>query len=467
MNRSKQILNPQHKVLCFLLLLTTLSFLSCEKYLGLKPSSEVVVPSTLKDVQAILDASRPLNFMSPTIGEASADDYFVPDDIFKNQGQFFQERYVWNYSDPQTYNYPDWQNIYYGIYLCNAALETLSKIEITGTNRTEWKRLEAMAKVYRANILLRGAWVYAKGYEEGNAANDLGMVLRTTTDITVPSVRYSVKETYDFILNDLLSAVPHLPERQQLAVRPSKAAAYGLLSRTYMSMSKYKEAGLYADSCLKLHNSLMDFNTDITIPNATSDQNPLNIFDKEVIFSTAISLYSLYTIATGYGCIDTTLYDSYSDNDLRKQAFFRYLGKYVEMRGNFSVSNTIFFTGISTAEMWLTRAECEARQGKVSEAIGDVNHLLKHRYAKNTFQPYEATDKDTALEIVLNERRKELVMRDLRWMDIKRLNMDGADIVLRRLVEGKLYELKPNDPKYAAPIPQDIILESTIPQNPY
>lgn len=456
-----------HKMLCFLLLITGTCFFSCEKYLDLKPSSEVVVPSTLKDVQAILDASRPLNFMSPTIGEASADDYFVPLDNYRNLDQMVQKRYIWDYSDPQTYHYADWQNIYYGIYLCNAALETLSKIEINTVNQIEWKRLEAMAKVYRSNILLRGAWVYAKAYEEGNAANDLGMVLRNTTDITVSSVRYSVKETYDFILKDLLSAVPHLPERQQLAVRPSKAAAYGLLSRTYLSMRNYKEAGLYADSCLNLQNSLMDFNTDITIPNATSDQNPFNIFDKEVVFSTAISLYSLYSIATGYGCIDTMLYNSYSDNDLRKQAFFRDLGKYVEMRGNFSVSNTIFFTGISTAEMWLTRAECEARQGKVNEAIADINHLLKHRYAKNTFQLYEATDKNMVLQLVLSERRKELVMRDLRWMDIKRLNIEGADIVLRRVVEGKSYELKPNDPKYAAPIPHDIILESSIPQNPY
>lgn len=204
MNTLKITSKQQYKMLRFtILFFTILSFMSCDKYLDLKPSKGVVVPSTLKDVQAILDESRSLNFMSPTIGEASADDYFVPNDIFKNQGQFFQQRYVWDYSDPQTYNYADWQRVYYGVYLCNAALETLSRIEITGVNQMEWKRLEAMAKVYRANLLLRGAWVYALAYDGASADKDPGMVLRTTTDITVPSVRYSVQETYDFILNDL------------------------------------------------------------------------------------------------------------------------------------------------------------------------------------------------------------------------------------------------------------------------
>jgi starch-binding outer membrane protein, SusD/RagB family len=63
------------------------------------------------------------------------------------------------------------------------------------------------------------------------------------------------------------------------------------------------------------------------------------------------------------------------------------------------------------------------------------------------------------------ERRKELTMRGLRWIDIKRLNKEGAGIVLKRLIGDKTYTLQPNDPRYALPLPADIILNTGMQQN--
>lgn len=57
-------------------------------------------------------------------------------------------------------------------------------------------------------------------------------------------------------------------------------------------------------------------------------------------------------------------------------------------------------------------------------------------------------------------------MRGLRWMDIKRLNKEDYKINLTRNVLGQAYILTPNDPRYALPIPEDIILSSGMPQNP-
>ena len=75
------------------------------------------------------------------------------------------------------------------------------------------------------------------------------------------------------------------------------------------------------------------------------------------------------------------------------------------------------------------------------------------------------TDAESALQVVLDERRKELVMRGLRWMDLKRLNAQGANIVVSRGFNGQTVSLLPNDPRYALPIPEDIIQLSGIPQN--
>src|SRR3546814_19778884 len=107
------------------------------------------------------------------------------------------------------------------------------------------------------------------------------MVLRITTDISEASTRSSIQDTYDFILSDLKDAVPYLPQRQELATRPSRAAAYGLLARTYLSMREYERAGNYADSCLMIQSELIDFNTTIVIPPDTDAQNPFAPIDIE------------------------------------------------------------------------------------------------------------------------------------------------------------------------------------------
>ncbi|SEM08104.1 hypothetical protein SAMN05216436_101351 [bacterium A37T11] len=57
-------------------------------------------------------------------------------------------------------------------------------------------------------------------------------------------------------------------------------------------------------------------------------------------------------------------------------------------------------------------------------------------------------------------------MRGLRWMDIKRLNKEGANITLTRNLNGQIYTLPPNDPRFALPIPEDVIDLSGMQQNP-
>jgi hypothetical protein len=83
-----------------------------------------------------------------------------------------------------------------------------------------------------------------------------------------------------------------------------------------------------------------------------------------------------------------------------------------------------------------------------------------------TFIPATAPDAATALALIITERRKELLFRGLRWMDIKRLNKEGANIILTRVVNNTTYKLMPNEKRYALPIPEYTISISGMPQNP-
>ena len=68
---------------------------------------------------------------------------------------------------------------------------------------------------------------------------------------------------------------------------------------------------------------------------------------------------------------------------------------------------------------------------------------------------------------MLTERRKELLFRGVRWVDVKRLNKEGYGISLQRTIDGQTYRLGPNSLRFALPIPEDVIAMSGMPQNSY
>ncbi|HMR82714.1 MAG TPA: RagB/SusD family nutrient uptake outer membrane protein, partial [Niabella sp.] len=444
--------------------ITTLS--ACKKFLDKKQNTSLVTPQTVADLQALLDdADRTMNTgVSPSFGEASSDDLFVPENTLNTLLGWTQYAYRWQ---PYAYRFPnDWSQAYIPIYNTNYCLEMLLKNERSAANTSEWDNVYGSALFYRAYYFLQLNWIYAKAYDEATASSDPGIVLRLTSDFNVPSERASVENCYKKIIEDVMEASYRLPAYARHVFRPSKAAAYGLLARTYLSMRKYDSAYKYADLCLGIKNELMNYNGDEEIGTITAN-NPFKRFNKETIFYAEMGTDGLFSlIAPARSRADTVFYESYEDTDLRKKAFFLLASGYYRFKGSYSQS-TIPFTGIATDEIYLIRAECSARKGGegIDQAISDMNKLLSHRYTISGFVPLNYTNPALLLDRILEERRKELFFRGIRWSDIKRLNKEGRNIILRRKVGNDIYELKPNANYYALPLPADIIEQAGIKQN--
>ncbi|MGN6804010.1 MAG: RagB/SusD family nutrient uptake outer membrane protein [Ginsengibacter sp.] len=167
------------------------------------------------------------------------------------------------------------------------------------------------------------------------------------------------------------------------------------------------------------------------------------------------------------GRIDTFLFSYFNEDDLRKKAYFaKNVDGYEMFKANYTGSIYAFFTGIATDEMYLIRAEGYLRTGNLEQGLQDLNTLLKSRWKEKNYIPIENITIEEALKMVLIERRKELLMRGLRWMDIKRLNKEGAKIIPERIENGNKYFLQPNSPYYALPLPEDIIRITGMSQNP-
>ncbi|MFT4092704.1 MAG: RagB/SusD family nutrient uptake outer membrane protein [Niabella sp.] len=452
--------------LSFIVTVFVSNLISCKKFLDKKNSNQIVTPTTVADLQALLDdADRTMNTgTSPSFGEASADDYFVPPATLAaliGPAPYAYKRL------PYDYRYPnDWSLAYQPIYNANYCLEMLQKNDRTATNASQWDNVYGSALFFRAYYFLQLCWIYAKAYDAATAKADPGIVLRLSSDFNEPSVRASVEESYNKIISDVKISVDYLPDLPLHVFRPSKAAAYALLARTYLSMRNYDSAYKFADLSQGLQSALMDYNSDADVGTITANY-PFKKFNKETIFYVEMGTGGVYgLVAPARSRVDTLLYPQYEATDLRKQGFFVLSSGYYRYKGSYSQS-TIPFTGLATDEILLIRAECAAREGTsgMAQATTDLNLLLKNRYTTADFIPLSFNNADSLLDRLLVERRKELYFRGTRWSDIKRLNKEGRNIVLSRSVDGVLYELQPNANYYALPIPVDIIEQTGIEQN--
>lgn len=438
--------------------LIVLLLAGCKKFLDEKSDKKLAVPENLDDLQALLNSENLVSLVDPSAGEISSDDFYITDIDFNSLSQDREKRiYLWQkdqlFANASAPN--DWQKLYSLVYLANTVIENIGKIEKTAQNAGRYNNILGQAYFHRGRAYFSILQLWSVAYNPQTAGSDLGMVIRESTDFNLPSKRSDVQTGYDYVLADLKLASALLPLTAPSPVRPAKQATLGLLSRVYLSMRKYDQSLLYADSCLRVSNNLLDYNT---VNSARTI--PFIRFNSEVLFDCYNATPGI--LANTRAKIVPELYNSYIENDLRKTLFFRSNnnGTY-GWRGSYTGS-TGLFPGIAIDEILLNKAECLARKGELQLALNDLNALLVKRYKTNTFNAYTLQNAGDVKTLVLRERRKELTMRNIRWSDLKRLNMEGANINLKRSIAGIEYSMDANDPRYALEIPEDVVALGNI-----
>ncbi|GAA0886528.1 hypothetical protein GCM10009120_51270 [Sphingobacterium siyangense subsp. cladoniae] len=440
-----------------LLLLLLFTFSGCDDYLDVKPDKSLVVPTTVTDLRALLYNNSRMNGWYPSLQDGATDNQFVATENWQNFSSLTAKNiYIWNddvFNDSET---NEWSMMYATVYTCNLILEQVEKIKPTPVEKNQ---IEGEALFFRSFAFYNIAQLWAKPYNKNTAQTDLGIPLRLKSDIGEKSLRSTVEETYTKIIGDLKRAEMLLSATAPYRTTPTKQAVYGLLARIYLSMEDYSQALSYADTCLSYSNTLLDYNT-LTMGTATSF--PIPRYNVEVIYHANDFGRMIMNVTNGR--IDNDLYNSYEGNDLRKTAFFRSRSGTYSFRGSYDGSST-WFTGISTNEIYLIKAECEARIGSISVALTTINELMKNRY-NNTFSSFSSDNTEIVLRYILNERRKELIWRGLRWSDLRRLNKDSRFAkTITRDINGTIYTLEPNSLKYVLLIPRSVIISNGMQQN--
>jgi len=448
-----------------LLLLIIIYIFSCKKYVDIPRSSLLGILETANDCQLLLDNVDVMNSGYPNDGQLSSDDVFLTNTgyVSTNLGQDDRDIYSWVGSAIRGNSDPQWLKPYYTVYYSNLVLEQVDKLRGNGNDKNILDNLRGSALFFRSFAFWQLAQIYAMPYSEINSQLNFGIPLRLNSDINDKTARSTVNETYSKILADLSESLELLPTTSIVPTRPNKCAAYAMLARVYLSMGNYEEALNNSDLALQLNSQLLTYKN-LTPSSPFSPQ-----FNKEVIFHAVTTDRGPGVNPSGVGRINPELYSLYEQNDSRKTLFINALqdGSY-QFRGNYSGGSTSAkqFVGLAVDEMYLIRAECNARNGKVNEAMSDLNNLLSTRWIANYINKSAENELD-ALTLILSERRKELIMRGLRWSDLRRLNTDSRfATTIYRNIQGQTHSLQPNDPRYTLLIPNEVITRSNIEQNP-
>lgn len=444
--------------ICVVVMLT-----GCNDYLDIKPKGEKI-PKTVTDYETLLNYES-VQKVSDTYPTYLTDDVFLPDVAegtatpgLNSVDQSIRNLYLFKkevFGDAQDDGF--WFASYNRIYYYNTVIDNI--MDADGSDKQQKLSIRAEALISRALEYLYLVNGYAKYYDVRTAESDPGVPLILDEDISKKNlVRASVKDVYAQIQSDLQTALPNLPmQAKGNAFRASKAAGYGVLAKMYLYMGNYAEALKAANAVLEMNNSLLDLKkyavvkpqSSIGRTNVPQDiDNPENIYIKFAPY-----VYGLSSKVFG----SDELISLFSEDDMRLQVYFTKnfrnipTDKYVwapYLRANLAVSSP---------EIYLIAAECEAREGSVERAMSLINKLRDNRIKNNT--PLVAIDRSDALQKVLEERRRELAMSGMvRYIDLKRLNKESqfAKTVTHVTGEGT-FSLEPNSPLYVLPIPAKVM----------
>ncbi|MGL5703859.1 MAG: RagB/SusD family nutrient uptake outer membrane protein [Tannerellaceae bacterium] len=427
-----------------------MAFMSGCGYLDVVPKGESVI-ETVDDYLGLIEE---LNSNYATINFIDLPEeviHYNMDDVMNYKYPLMSSNYLWDEAFDRA-KFIERDDLYNATYKriakLNILLDGIDDAKGSDVKRIKGKAQAHILRAYNYFVLVN---VYAKPYNAETAATDRAIILRSEFNMESTPEQSSVQEVYDFIQADIEAALTDLPERRDNPYRPGKALGYALKSKVHLFKGELDAAidaaskvfdynvglwdlELYADEKLSNPMAVVDFD----MPECLLHYNGNNSMDPEPIH------------------ITKELAAMFEETDLRKELFlFRgphpmaekgalCFGTYNKVRWNVA--------GMRLSEVYLILAECYARKGMVQEALDQVNTLRQSRFRAEHFVPLQAKDAAEARQIVVNERRKELMLTNNSFFDMKRYTViPEYRRTLTKVVNGEERILSPDSHLYVIP----------------
>ncbi|NOU59325.1 RagB/SusD family nutrient uptake outer membrane protein [Marinifilum caeruleilacunae] len=470
------------KKLNILILFAAIFFASCDDYVDITPKGSAIAED-LDDVNALLESTD-----SYGLGAfGSVIELLVNDNLTLNEEEVsYWASQSWYRKNAAIYNLDpvfhdesqedrEWSYHYSSITKANYILQVLE--EVTG-DEARINQYKAEALTHRAIAYWRVVNIFGQHYGLPAAAEEESGVpiLFKYADQSESLLRASVNAVYEQIVTDLTTAIPLLMEGRPYIDRINKAAAQGVLARVYLHMGDYANALEQANAALAHNSTLIDYN----------DYDPFagNYIPKGLDNPEHVLFRATYPVTTGAypntvgaGRFSDALAAVFTDkvNDLRIAKHSSTYpdpndpSKTIYHYAQNSYSSYRYAMGITVPELLLIKAESAARTGDVAGGLDAANTLRAKRFDATVVAAdghlLATTDQAEAIQMILDERRREFHVKGYRFFEIKRLNaLHNAGISLTR---GSV-TWQANSINWAAPIGAAVVNTSNgqIKQNP-
>jgi len=421
-----------YQVLFLSILLGTVS--SCKKPLDIDPVDTIeqsAALNTSKDVEvALVGAYADLGNSSFYGGNAQLMADFLANTNAINWGGTFEElTQTINKRILKTNSFVNtvWSRGYKTINDVNNVLSAIDKVDAAKQDRVSGE-----AKFIRAAVYFDLVRLFGKAYNDGSPTTNPGVPLVTTPTTAIADGSYvsraTVAAVYQQAIKDLTEAEAALPETNGFFA--TKYAAAGMLARIYLQMGNYTEAANAASRVLASGEYTLAptySRAFPTVPTGTAQPGSNTVEDVFAMQVTTLtggnSLNTYYESSNYGGRGDATISQAwidanYEEGDDRINSFYEdgdlFTAKFANQYGNVPI--------IRLAEMYLIRAECNAR---LASSIGGVTSIEDLAVVRER-AGLETTSATVAN--ILQERVRELSFEGFALHDAKRTQNNVGNI---------------------------------------
>lgn len=362
-----------------------------------------------------------------------------------SSGHFYSVSY-WSVSDTDEEMEGIWQ---YGFKVVDAAVRTINGADALLAANPDMSDDDKATIYYnvsqcyalRALAYFTMTQYFCYPYSKGADQKGLPIVKNQPVEAFQNATRASLGDTYSFMLDDIKKALEYNEEAGSPSLQYfflNKAAIYALKARVCLYMGNYADAEAAAKKAIELKGKGNATYTDLTPNNETyltmwASLNPSDedIFTLSKTTDDNLSANALNTLwGSYYGKVSTYGQSFFSDTDVRAQligvvdsnspASMKWQG----IESSQATSNIPIFR---KSEMALIIAECEARNGNITEAQKYVGYTAKRdsQYAAEDGScdlSKLPSDKDALLEFIWKENTREFLGEGHFYSEARRLD---------------------------------------------
>ncbi|HSI76673.1 MAG TPA: RagB/SusD family nutrient uptake outer membrane protein [Lunatimonas sp.] len=398
---------------------------------------------------------------------------------------------IYNYTDFPGNIHTDgfWRQGYKIIFSSNQIIENIEDGQSATLDQLKGENLYLRAMVHFDLVRFFG-----RPYSQGDG-NNPGVVIKADTEDGFPA-RSTVREVYDFMISDLEYAA-NLMTIDKSAAFASREVAHALLSRLYLFKGDYANAIQNANKVLSSNKYQLlaneAYKSYFTIVPENNQETIFAIRHTQADDRLRAAIGSMYyndpiTQSTGWGEVFASLdlvnllnkypedarhsfielqLEENGDTLKRGNVPRFFVNKYNWQEGIANLSSPVF---MRLAEIYLNRAEANAKSGNLQEALDDVN-ILRTRAGITGDGLYSLEDlkgHDTVLDVVLEERRMELAFEGHRAGDLFRNNLPLVRAYPGFHSADRFNQtIQPDHPRVVFLIPErEIIVNPSLNQNP-